>query len=58
MDTDTNIQDFDLDYHNEFIRAYVEHPGDYSPEIALSIAVQRDEEAAEQLYQDVLMALD
>ena len=30
---------------NEFIKAYVEHPGDYTPQEALDLANERDEVA-------------
>jgi hypothetical protein len=30
---------------DEFIKAYVENPGDYTPKEAYGLAVQRDEEA-------------
>ena len=30
----------------EFVRAYDEHPGDYTPREAYQLAVQRDEEAS------------
>lgn len=39
---------------NDFVSAYVEHPGDYTWQEALEIANERDREAADQLRIDAL----
>ena len=41
-------------YKENFIRAYIEHPGDYSEEEAYELAKERDEEA----YIQFLASLD
>lgn len=41
----------------DFVSAYVEHPGDYTWEEALEIANERDEAANEQFLADVMMAI-
>lgn len=40
--------------NDDFIAAYVEHPGDYTQQEALEIANERDQEAADQLRIDAL----
>ena len=40
--------------YDDFVSAYVEHPGDYTQQEALEIANERDQEAADQLRIDAL----
>lgn len=40
--------------YDDFVSAYVEHPGDYTWHEALEIAKERDQEAADQLRLDAL----